>query len=198
MQCRAGDGFCGIEVGVDMHEANRSVGAQGLEDREGDRVVASDRYRDNIGRVQSLVECKDLVDHPPKVEGTRYRHVADVPHPAQAHRAYVGQRIEVEHIAGLRADLARSVTGTRSLGEAGVHRQADQGNVGLRQTTGVLGPKERGDTRIGLDVFVEVARGRRFDHALQGQHVHFRAPLAATFDGCAGIDMFRRGNAGLK
>jgi hypothetical protein len=68
MQRRTGDLLGSIEVGVDVDKPHRPRGTERLQDRERYRVIAADRERDDLGRMQLGVEITNFVDDRLEIE----------------------------------------------------------------------------------------------------------------------------------
>jgi hypothetical protein len=86
-------------MGVDVNEPDWLGGTQRLDDRECNRVIASDCEGHHLGCVQLAIEGENLIDHSYEIECARNRRIADVSDSAHTERVYTGEGIKVEHVA---------------------------------------------------------------------------------------------------
>ena len=133
-----------VAMGVDMDEADGTVPAQRLQDRIGDRMIAADRQRPDAGRLDAGEERCDILDAAVEAEARAHRDVADIGRLALGFRhdtqgVVVGaDPLDVAHRAGSKA-------GAGPVGDAQIHRHADQRDVEpakIRQI-GRLGPERQ-------------------------------------------------------
>jgi len=137
-------------------------------------VVTACRDRNEPRLVQPLIELVDLGDDTCEVECARQRCIADVGDARQLERDDLGQGVVVEDVAGLVPNLARTVSRAGALGEAGVRRQTDECDINLPPILAQVGAKERGDSRVRLEVHVLAIRQDSLGHFVKLRLVHMR------------------------
>ena len=115
-------------MGVDMDEADRPLGAERFEDRIGDRVVAADREGPHPGRTDARIERGDILDRIVEAEPRAQRHIADVGDVAFAARGDF-EGVVVRADAFYVAHRPRSQPGAGAVGDAEIHRHADQCHI---------------------------------------------------------------------
>ena len=128
MELGALEGPAGVAVGIDVHEPDRPLGAQRLEDRQGDRVIAADAQRRHAGRGDAGVEGLDVLVALLQAEAAAERHVADVGDLDSAER-----RQPMDVVIGPdaldRPHRPRPEPRAGPVGDAEVHRHADQRRI---------------------------------------------------------------------
>ena len=175
-----------IAVRVDVHHADRPLAADRLQDRIGDRVVAADRQRNHVRRADPREIVLDVHVALVEAEAALHRHVTDVGD------RQVGQRRDAQCMivradALDRAHRARSQARTAAIGDAQVHRHADQRDVEpaeIRQR-GDVRPERHPDEGCGIGEWPLAALGVR-EH-LRGDGGKFRIENVAAL----GIRIFQ-------
>ncbi len=124
MEFRAVDGTHRVAMRIDMDEAERAFGAERLQDREGYRMVAANRYRAHPGLADALVKERDILDRLVEAVARAHRHIADIGDIAQRARGDFERVIIGADTLDI-AHRARAKARARPVGDAKVHRHAD-------------------------------------------------------------------------
>ena len=160
-------------MGVDMDKPDRPLGAERFEDRIGDRVVAADRNGKHPGGLDPCVERGDILDRIVEAEARAQWHIADIGDIAFAARGDF-ERMVVGADALDVAHRPRSQPGAGAVGDAEIHRHADQCHIERAEIReiGRIGPIRRvqkgGEPSIGHRAAVGAAehQGQRFSELL--------------------------------
>ena len=130
---------------VDVDHADRPVPAERLQDRVGDRMVAADRQRNHVGGADLREEGLDVRVALLEAEPALHRHVADVGDGEMRSRRDP-QRVLVGPDALDRAHRARAEPRAGPVGDAEIHRHADERDIEpaeIRPLRKRLGPERQ-------------------------------------------------------
>ena len=128
MELRALEGRARIAMRIDMHHADRLAGAQRLQDRQADRMIAADAQRRDAGRDHPGEERLDVLVAVLEAEAAAEGNVADIGD-CQLGERRQAMDVMVRPDSLDRPHSARAEPRTGPIGDAEVHRHAHQCHV---------------------------------------------------------------------
>jgi hypothetical protein len=157
---------------VDVDHADRSILADGAQQRKADRMIAPDRKRNDIGCDQRRDKGFDILVARREVVAAAQRDVADIGDGEVRERRHAENVLVSSHPLDV-ADGARTETGAGAIGDAEIHGNAEQGDVDLvscrNREIGAEGRAQQGrDASVGRRTFVRVFEDGVSDRAEMG------------------------------
>src|SRR6266536_1033005 len=148
METRAEIVVAGIAVGIELHQAERSIFGNGSQDRQRDRMIADHRERGYASRIDGSEEGSDFGERALQLEGPFDPSIPEIGDADEVEGRHAGRLVDLADERRLVADVARAVARACAIGDTTVEWHSHEADVDLVEPHSVREAEKSRDSTV--------------------------------------------------